>query len=35
MFEEEHPLKEREETSGTRNITIYHTAGQNPVPIRE
>lgn len=35
MCEEEHPLKEREEATGTRNITIYHTAGPNPIPIRE
>jgi hypothetical protein len=35
LCEEEHPLKEREEATGTRNITIYHTAGPNPIPIRE
>lgn len=35
IFEEEHPLNEREAVSGTRNITIYHTAGQEPVAIRE
>lgn len=35
MFEEEHPLLEREAATGTRNITIYHTAGDNPIPIRE
>jgi hypothetical protein len=34
MFEQEHPLNEREAATGTRNITIYHTAGANPVPIR-
>jgi hypothetical protein len=35
FFEEEHPLMERESATGTRNISIYHTAGTNPVPIRE
>lgn len=35
MFEEEHPLAERESQTGTRNITLYHTAGNNPQAIRE
>ena len=29
VFEEEHPLNEREAENGLRNIVIYHTAGEN------
>lgn len=28
MFEDEHPLKEREAQTGCRNIVVYHTAGK-------
>lgn len=35
FYEEEHPLNEREAVTGTRNITIYHTAGEQPTPIKE
>jgi hypothetical protein len=35
IFEEEHPLMERESQSGKRNIIVYHTAGPNPIPIRD
>lgn len=35
FFEEEHPLKEREASTGTRNVSIYHTAGADPKAIRE
>ena len=35
MFEDEHPLMERESEDGMRNIIVYHTAGINIKPIRE
>ena len=35
MFEDEHPLKEREEKDGCRNVVVYHTAGKNLAPIKE
>jgi len=28
-------LNERESSTGTRNLTIYHTAGNKPVPIKD
>lgn len=34
LFEDEHPLLEREE-NGKRNVIIYHTAGQKIAPIKE
>jgi len=33
MFEDEHPLIERESLDGKRNIIVYHTAGLNIKPI--
>jgi len=27
IFEDEHPLTERENESGMRNVVVYHTAG--------
>ena len=35
IFEDEHPLKEREAETGKRNVIIYHTAGQKVQPIKE
>ena len=35
VFEDEHPLMERERERGQRNITIYHTAGANLKPLGE
>ena len=37
ICEEEHPLMERESSEGTRNITVFHTAGENDSikPIRD
>ena len=35
VFEDEHPLMEREKERGQRNITIYHTAGTNLKPLSE
>lgn len=35
MYEDEHPLAERESQEGKRNIIIYHTAGANPKPLSE
>lgn len=35
MFEDEHPLMEREADTGKRNVIIYHTAGQKVAPLKE
>lgn len=35
MYEDEHPLAEREGATGERNIIIYHTAGPTPKPLSE
>ena len=35
VFEEEHPLNEREAETGLRNLIIYHTAGENPKTLKE
>lgn len=35
VFEEEHPLNEREAETGLRNLIIYHTAGENPSTLKE
>ena len=35
LFEDEHPLMEREAQSGKRNVIIYHTAGNKIAPIKE
>ena len=35
IFEEEHPLMERESQTGMRNVIVYHSAGINIKPIRD
>lgn len=35
MFEDEHPLAEREAVSGKRNIILYHTAGEETKPLKD
>lgn len=35
LFEDEHPLMEREAEDGKRNVIIYHTAGQKITPLKE
>jgi hypothetical protein len=35
IFEDEHPLAEREAENGLRNLVIYHTAGQKITPLKE
>ena len=35
MFEDEHPLAEREGATGKRNIIVYHTAGKEIKAIKE
>ena len=35
LFEEEHPLAEREAETGVRNLVVYHTAGENAQPLKE
>jgi hypothetical protein len=35
VFEDEHPLAEREAENGLRNLIIYHTAGQQITPLKE
>ena len=35
LYEDEHPLMEREAVNGKRNVIIYHTAGQKIAPIKE
>lgn len=35
VFEDEHPLAERESENGLRNLIIYHTAGQQITPLKE
>ena len=35
FYEQEHPLFEREGSDGKRCITIYHSAGETPIPIKD
>lgn len=35
IYEDEHPLMEREAENGKRNVIIYHTAGSKVAPIKE
>jgi hypothetical protein len=35
LYEDEHPLMEREAETGKRNVVIYHTAGNKLQPIKE
>jgi len=35
LFEDEHPLQERESQKGERNIIVYHSAGEQLKPLKE
>ena len=35
VFEDEHPLAEREAENGLRQLIVYHTAGETITPLKE
>ena len=35
IFEDEHPIVEREDVRGHRNVVVYHTAGKGLTPLAE